>query len=216
MKKIIAFIPVWVLFYIGDLISKTFNKLDSIILYRLFSWCMVTSSNIQDWAKLKNPWHETKPSKLEIERRWLLKELPILKFDEFSSIRQYYTPAGRFRELYNGSEYFYYFTIKTTIAVGINKEEETQITKGQFDEAIKTATSYICKDRRKYKDNGLIYEFDSILLSNDNTIPSLYIMEVELDDINQPITIPNIIQDVIIREITGEKQYSNFALSIKI
>lgn len=218
MKKIIAFIPVWVLFYTGDLISKTFTKINSVILYRFYSWCMEKSGDMQDWAGLENPWHgpEPKSQNLEIERRWLITGLPKLKFDQLLIIRQYYTPTGRFRESYDGTSFKYYHTIKKTISSGVNEEIEIEITKSEFDESIKDATSYICKDRRKYKHDGLVYEFDSMLLSMDNITPCMYIMEVELDDINQEFVIPEVIKDVIIREITGEKQYSNFSLSVKL
>lgn len=45
MKKIIAFIPTWTLYYIGNLISKTFliNKYNG---YKIYSWCMANSTNI--------------------------------------------------------------------------------------------------------------------------------------------------------------------------
>lgn len=37
--------------------------------------------------------------------------------------------------------------------------------------------------------------------------------DVELDDINQPINIPEIIEKEIIVEVTGKKEFSNYSLS---
>lgn len=58
MKKIIAFIPVWLLYYTGHLISKTwetrFNR--GGYGYDMYNTCMIRSMNLQDWAGLKGPW----------------------------------------------------------------------------------------------------------------------------------------------------------------
>lgn len=52
MKKIIAFIPVYILYYIGDRLSK-FDSLGS---YKAYNWFMQRSVQLQDWAKLNKPW----------------------------------------------------------------------------------------------------------------------------------------------------------------
>lgn len=59
MRKIIAYPLVWILFWIGDWISRTilFEKYGN--LYTIYNNCMIWSSNIQDWGKLKNPWKKT-------------------------------------------------------------------------------------------------------------------------------------------------------------
>ena len=41
----------------------------------------------------------------------------------------------------------------------------------------------------------------------------LVTLEVELDDINQPIIIPDIIEEQMIVEVTGQRVFSNYNLS---
>lgn len=59
MKKIIAYIPTYLLYYIGDIISKSFIY-KYLVGYKIYSWFMWASSNIQDWAKLSKPWSDPK------------------------------------------------------------------------------------------------------------------------------------------------------------
>jgi CYTH domain-containing protein len=156
-----------------------------------------------------------KPENLEIERRWIIKHLPDLKFDDLLHITQYYTPWGRFRKSYNGSVFTYYHTVKNRISVGVNEEIEETISKDDYENAIKQATSIITKHRYKYKHNGLVYEFDGMFFKNDN-VPTLWVLEIELNNINQPIEMPDFIKNTVIKEITGDKAFSNFTLSTKI
>lgn len=213
MKKILAFLPAWILFYIGDFTSKLFKYFDSTALYQIYNWCMSTSGDMQDWAGLKRPW--LKPENLEIERRWVIKCLPDLKFDDLLHITQYYTPWGRFRKSYNGSVFTYYHTVKKTISAGVNEEIEETISKDDYENAIKNATSIITKHRYKYKHDGLVYEFDGMFFKNDN-VPTFWVLEIELRHINQKIEMPENIKSVVIKEITGDKAFSNFTMSTKI
>jgi len=52
MKKLIAFLPTWILFYTGDLFSRLPWKWSC----NIYNWCMHMSIIIQDWAKLSKPW----------------------------------------------------------------------------------------------------------------------------------------------------------------
>ena len=70
--------------------------------------------------------------------------------------------------------------------------------------------SYIIKTRSVYEHGGLKWEVDEY---HDMKLVTL---EVELDDINQEITIPEIIEDMMIVEITGQKVFSNENLSIGV
>ena len=58
MKKLISFLPVYIFYYIGDLISKTwktkYNKKGRG--YYIYNVCMTLSSEIQDWSGLDKPW----------------------------------------------------------------------------------------------------------------------------------------------------------------
>ncbi len=59
MKKLIAYPLAWGLFYLGDFISNTkiFNEGS---FYNLYNWCMIKSSEIQDWGELNSPWKNVK------------------------------------------------------------------------------------------------------------------------------------------------------------
>jgi len=56
MKKILAFIPTWVLYYTGDFISRYLFMGYFMWSFYLYNWCMIKSMEIQDWAGLKEPW----------------------------------------------------------------------------------------------------------------------------------------------------------------
>lgn len=56
MKKLLGFIPSYLFFYIGDLISRIMYKINSRYPYILYNFFMDKSSYIQDWAGLKGPW----------------------------------------------------------------------------------------------------------------------------------------------------------------
>lgn len=62
MKKLTAYIFSHLLFYMGDLISKTWNtKLNKEGRgYSFYCWCMRNSVSIQDWAKNETPWKKYK------------------------------------------------------------------------------------------------------------------------------------------------------------
>lgn len=56
VKKVLAFPVVWLFYIIGDITSKLSYKLELDFLYDIYNWFMIKSSDIQDWAKLKQPW----------------------------------------------------------------------------------------------------------------------------------------------------------------
>lgn len=57
MKKIIAFIPSWVLYFVGDVVSRTplFKREGG---WRVYNWSMATSLEIQEWGELSKPWEK--------------------------------------------------------------------------------------------------------------------------------------------------------------
>jgi len=67
MKKVIAFVPAWALYFIGDFISRRSFIMRFEWGYNLYNKCMTYSSDIQDWGNLKRPWktvnNQTKNSK---------------------------------------------------------------------------------------------------------------------------------------------------------
>lgn len=157
----------------------------------------------------------------EIERRWLLATMPdypdlLTRLD----ITQSYgiDESGPFRirmqferqlgeNGYGQGPTQYTLTRKEKVSHGIANEIETDIGFVQYERLYSTCTTAICKSRYKIEHNGLIFEIDFF----DHV--RLLIMEVELTDIMQTIEIPDQISKVIIKEITGEEEFSNFNLS---
>lgn len=56
VKKVLAFPVVWLFYIIGDLTCKLSYKLELDFLYDIYNWFMIKSCDVQDWAKLKQPW----------------------------------------------------------------------------------------------------------------------------------------------------------------
>lgn len=152
----------------------------------------------------------------EIERRFLLKKAPSLVTpDQIIFIQQWYkeSTAGivRYRQskVYKG-ELTYEKIIKRNIDKGVNTEEHFNITKENFEEEIADSNLFlpcIRKTRNIYFRNGFKFEVDTF----DSL--ALVICEVELIDIAQQIQFPNFISSLIIKEITGEKEFSNYSLA---
>lgn len=158
--------------------------------------------------------NEDKKVNYEIERRFLLSELPSIKFDESKMISQYYgvDDIGNYRvreeKTSHGDSYF--LTRKKFVSEGINEEDERNITKEEFDSLKSKTNSYINKKRHiLYVDNGLKWEVDSFI-----DFP-MFVAEIEIPQIDYKLTIPNEIKSVLIEEITHRKDLSNFSLSIK-
>lgn len=153
---------------------------------------------------------------LEIERKFLLKNLPIFAEDKVVKlhIHQVYVDVDgestRFRATKtDNNKMVYHKCIKREISHGVFSEVESNIEKSEFYDMCELSHTYISKNRYVYEDNGLKWEVDKY--HNIHLIT----LEVELNDIKQEIIIPMIIQDEIITEVTGIKAFSNFMLSIK-
>lgn len=164
---------------------------------------------------------------LEIERRFLLKDTPNHKYiDEAERYRihQFYLKPTheiegviRYRMTCSlavskvGIERRYEKIIKTKIEKGVNKESDIKIiSEKEFEEAQKSAIKVIYKVREVYSYNGLKFEVD------DFKNPKLVICEVELKQIDQEIIFPDFIKELILLEITGMDQFSNYNLANKL
>jgi CYTH domain-containing protein len=152
-----------------------------------------------------------KGAKPEIERRFLLrntKNLDHLPNIKKISISQYYTPEGRIRCCdFGGSSRIYYLTIKIDNGYANNLEYEEEIDSNKFNFLKETSVKSIHKNRYIYVENGLKWEIDHI------EDPKLGILEVELNDINQDIEIPDFLKSLILFEITNDKKFSNYNLA---
>lgn len=160
---------------------------------------------------------------LEIERKFLLKNVPAFKRSEIEKIliHQIYVEINgkvvRFRMSesldFDGEELElerkYVKCIKNPISTGVFEEIENDITQEAFRDMCHEDHSYIIKTRYVYEHSGLKWEVDEY---HDIKMVTL---EVELDDINQEIIIPEIIEKEVICEVTGQRVFSNFNLSVK-
>lgn len=147
----------------------------------------------------------------EIERKFLLKRFPRLeKINNVYQIEQWYHSDGfRYRYQTDGStgEVKIFKTKKTNVSKGVNIEEETILTREEFDELNLSNSLHIKKSRTVVKYKGLKLEIDKYDGIN------IVILEIELDDINQEIKLPKYIDKEIIYEVTGIKEFSNKSLA---
>ena len=154
---------------------------------------------------------------LEIERRYILKNMPKGKqANSLLEIKQYYlsskndTTTERVRETYINElhpKYVYTHTIKSPHSEMAANEDECEITEEKFNEFRKKSRRKLTKDRSVYEHDGLKFEVDKF----DHI--HLIIMEVELPSEDYDFEIPGFIQDEIICEITGKKEFSNSNLA---
>ena len=174
--------------------------------------------------------------KKEIERRWVLRDLPIKPFAtnsygnipdiEVQNISQYYYLVDgvwkRIRKI--DSNIFgtmYLHTVKT-YKDGITYEEESDYSYEEFISLMKEINSdkYQCTmiSKTRYIFNtGVDADFDNerknIKWEVDVFNFNLIIAEIEIPDINYIIDIPDYIKEKMIYEVTGISEFSNRSLS---
>lgn len=96
-------------------------------------------------------------------------------------------------------------------------EDEFEMTKDEFEKfkdmclSKKFDSRHISKERWIYKYGDLKWEVDKF-----NSGYNLIIAEIELPTKKYRISFPDYINDVKLLEVTGLKQFSNRALSLKI
>lgn len=156
---------------------------------------------------------------VEIERKYIIKmpDVEMLKVrDEYTSseILQIYLPAERgethrIRRRIYPDKTLYFETKKVRIDKMSSHEDEREISRETFEDLAKNpleATFPIEKVRHTFLFCGQIFEID-VYPQWKNTA----IMETELDTREREVQIPEFIQ--IVREVTGDKAYSNAAMS---
>lgn len=157
---------------------------------------------------------------VEIERKFVIEmpkmdRLAALPSFEASSIKQIYLSAPeevarriRSRSYKTGTRYFE--TFKKRIDKISSYEDEREISESEFIEKsreIKPGTVPIEKERITFSYEEQLIEID-IYKSWKKTA----IMEIELDSREKDVKIPSFIN--IIKEVTGEKKYTNAAMSV--
>ncbi|MBN1947774.1 MAG: hypothetical protein JW797_19060 [Bradymonadales bacterium] len=152
---------------------------------------------------------------LEIERKWLLRELPRLSWKEVLAVRQgYLSQAGhklRIRYTRRSDQQVVCFVGRKTGQGMTRQELEIPISQEAFEllwplaegrRLEKTRYLYVGPD-------GLTWEIDQY----HDRLASLVTAEVELTHEEQPVVIPDEIRAVLVREVTGERPYLNASLA---
>jgi hypothetical protein len=157
---------------------------------------------------------------IEIERKYLLKAIPNKEPIEIIEIFQWYLKNSegiweRARSCYSDQKGFYFVhTIKKNIAPGINEEDEKVITPEEFNEFVEkckvSQSRYISKERLIYPDGDLKWEVDVF-----NNGHHLIVAEIEGPSMEFEVKIPKFINDKLLMEVTGMKQFGNRNLSNK-
>lgn len=196
----------------------------AILLMIVIAYTNYNVLNIKQYLNVDTPDIDTsekgeKPN-LEIERKFLLKQIPSKYITDSPNVRtlkiyQYYLPNGeRYRSSTDNSTEEkvtkYFLTTKKEISHGTYEENESEISEKLYKEKSSEKVRGISKIRYviPYKD-GMKWEID------EYTSCKMVTLEIELPSIDHPIEIPDWLQEVMIMEVTGIKEFSNFNLATK-
>ena len=164
--------------------------------------------------------------KKEIERRFVLKNIPIpiggISISEIQNINQYYYLVDniwhRIRKIESSiTEDKYLHTIKT-YENGITFEEEKYLNFSDFKELITEINNGKYKTRFLYKTRYIIPTKTQADFDGKNEIIkweidvfnfNLIIAEVEIPEMSFDLLIPSFLQKQIIYEVTGISEFSN-------
>jgi CYTH domain-containing protein len=161
-------------------------------------------------------------SKIEIERKFLLKTLPEIEPKDSVKIDQFYlrNSSGIWERVRKWESNFgtrYIHTIKKNISKLENLEDEKDISEDEYIGftqkclSSKEDSKFIKKIRHIYPDGNLNWEVDEF----DNGY-RLIIAEIEIPIKTFKLKIPTFIKKVSLLEVTGLKQFSNRSLSLDI
>lgn len=166
---------------------------------------------------------------IEIERKFVLSEIPhFVKYDisEKKIITQYYIEKDpeetfRVRAITYKNETSYIRTIKTNIKDSIAQyEDEIEISERMFNMYIDMSSKYITKIRTVVSLDNNVWEFDNFI-NIDLIMCELEMKAKSIEDVQEVekkllnIKLPDCIQEVLIKEVTGDIKYSNKNLAIK-
>jgi CYTH domain-containing protein len=155
---------------------------------------------------------------IEIERKFLIKMPNITELESVpniakSHITQTYTTAGiRLRRLAEQGNITYIKTVKKHLTHMTRIEEESKITAEEYNNLMHYALAgggTITKTRYYYPYMNKIIEIDVFPFWKNQAI-----CEVELTAENEEFSLPPFVE--IIREVTSDKAYRNYALSKSI
>lgn len=177
-----------------------------------------------------------KKEKIELERKWLLTQLPLVRYDQIRWINQIYKEESshRIREekIYNKArkdfkfqlvinqpdEIVYEETVKTEDReTDGNIEKNTPLSFHEFQSKKSEFKNPISKIRHVIEIDGFKYEVDDF--SCHFREPICFVMlEVEFDSVEQMknFSMSEEFNKYVIKEVTGDKTFGNFSLSKKV
>lgn len=166
--------------------------------------------------------------KLEIERKYLI-EFPVSwsaladlldNVVDIKRISQTYLNKGesgqsaRVRKSVDGlsgdKDIVYTYNKKQKVDEATHKEFEEEISKSQYEKYLKDAD----KERKEVSKTRFVFNYKDQIFELDifkGQLKGLAILEIELEDKNDKVTLPPFLQ--VIKEVTGDKKYSNYSLS---
>ncbi len=148
---------------------------------------------------------------LEIEKKYVLKNVPLVKWDKELYLEQFYCEMNgeKFRlrmsrNLITGTTIFHK-TIKIFISAGINEEIENEIDLKEFEKVIKGgfAKTWLRKFRYVKKFGKLKWEVDKYCDI------CLVTAEIELPAMDHMFKFPEYIEKVMVADVTKIKGFSN-------
>jgi adenylate cyclase len=148
----------------------------------------------------------------EIERKYLLKGLPAVADAPSLEIDQGYIPGVRIQERIRRARGVdgvrFYRTFKT--GSGVERIEIEEETTPEFFDAVWPLTLGARVRKRRYlvPDRDVVWEIDEFLDRD-----GMWLAEVELERVDQPVVIPDWLAPVLVREVTTEKGYTNRSLA---
>ncbi|MEO6302154.1 MAG: hypothetical protein ABIP51_03170 [Bacteroidia bacterium] len=152
-----------------------------------------------------------KRTEIEKERKWILKDLPVLVPTKIYSILQFYKDGWRYRvEQEFAKDPVYIKLKKVKLGEGINKEVDIETIDSSTFYANKTGT---LKERREISKKRYVYEINNLKFEVDvfeNLC--LTMMEIEGVNIEDVIQFPIEIEEVLLIEVTGNKKFDNYNL----
>lgn len=158
---------------------------------------------------------------IEIERRFLLRRLPDIMYDDAIDIIQYYIKINGVWERYRKSKYSdnttkYYKTIKKFIKTGEQEEDEIEISKLDYNENVNKCNSGEFKARVIKKTRYIHNLADGLKWEIDKFEMDIIIAEIEIPRMSYIIERPDWLENEIVLEITKYKEFSSKSLANRL